>query len=217
MIKADIAGKYTQDGSKITRMKTSPKYFFFKPNTLSTLFDEKVLNEETMLPGGMGLSECYIPSRRGFPQFVEAPRLQLDKRFVAAKRDFSVFKAIWFVSGRAKRVFESIDPTAFEFCRCDTELAGGSSGPEYWLCKVLPALDAVDEQKSKLTIRTEPNGNRYYSFGGGTSLVFKPEVIGGHHIFALAYSLSKVVCDEAFKDACEAEKLTGLLFRRLGS
>jgi hypothetical protein len=142
--------------------------------------------------------------------------LQLDKRFVAAKRDFDVFKAIWFVSGRAKRVFESIDPTAFEFLWCDTQLADGSPTPEYWLCKVLPALDAVDEENSKLTIRTEPNGHRYYSFGLQPNLVFKPEVIGERHIFALAYSPRKIVCDEYVKSACKALKLTGLSFCHLG-
>lgn len=209
-----LAHREDQAANKKRLRKDDPKYFFFAPSVLNTLYDEKVLNEAAMLPGGGGFSECYQPFRRGFPPFVEAPRLQLDKRRIAAKRDFDVFKAVWFVSVRAKEIFEALDPTAFEFCRCDTELADGSPAPEYWLCKVLPALDAVDEDNSWLTIRTEPTGYRYYSLAGESRLLLKPQTISGHHIFSLTYCQTAIICDEFFKIACKVEELVGLSFRR---
>ena len=141
------------------------------------------------------------------------PLLVFDKKFGRRVRDVERREGFWLVSDRAKSVFESIDPDAFAFLRCEVRLRDGSEGPRYWLCDVLPVLDAVDESSSVVTIAHWENGDKYYDFMKPTSLKFNEKVVGEHRIFRLAFLKGRIICDEAFKRGCKNAGLTGLMFR----
>ncbi|MEN2470077.1 imm11 family protein [Burkholderia sp. GS2Y] len=150
---------------------------------------------------------------RGFPDYPVAPRLLFDKKFGRPVRDLERREGFWLVSDRAKVVFESIDPDAFAFLRCEVQFLDGSDGPVYWLCDVLPDLDAVDEARSIVEIKYESNGEKYYSFMKPTSLEFHRDLIESRHIFRLTRFMPKIICDEIFRQACKDEGLTGIRFR----
>ena len=120
------------------------------------------------------------------------------------------------LSGRAKKVFETIDGKAFEFCRAVARLHDGSSGPDYWLADVTRFLDAVDESQS-VGMRIEEkiipyNGRtmrRVHLGFGGEDTVFKSSVVDEHHIFRLTYS-SGIFLDADAAEAVRRAKLRGV-------
>jgi hypothetical protein len=123
--------------------------------------------------------------QRGFPEYPETPCFLFDKRVGTLPLDLEQFDAFWFVSDRAKAVLQTVDPSAFAFCRCKVELPQGEyNGPDYWLCDVVRALDALDEARSRVKIRRrgEPDyiytGEKLYDIAGGAELVFKQDIIG---------------------------------------
>ncbi|MFM0646127.1 DUF1629 domain-containing protein [Paraburkholderia bryophila] len=111
-----------------------------------------------------------------------------------------------------KIVFESLDPEAFEFLKSQVELADGSEPPLYWLCDVVRVLDAVNETASKMKIKHFENGQKYYSFLGGTSLKFRDDLDVSYHIFRLKFSSPSVVCDQKFKFAFRNAAVKGMDF-----
>jgi len=97
----------------------------------------KVENIELLLQGRPVLG---APSgRRGFPDYPEPPRVLIDKSLGRRTLDLEQYHEYWLISGRAKSVFETVDPQGFAFVRCQTRFAGtgGSVSPEYWLCDVV--------------------------------------------------------------------------------
>jgi tetratricopeptide (TPR) repeat protein len=111
-----------------------------------------------------------------------------------------------------KSVLEKVDAEAFVFLKCKVQLPDGTDGPVRWLCDIVRVLDALDEEKSKITIRTADNGNKVYNFSGGVNLVFKEDAIRSHHIFRMKYYDAAVICDEQMRLACKAAGLKGIGF-----
>ncbi|MVT53451.1 DUF1629 domain-containing protein [Bradyrhizobium yuanmingense] len=125
----------------------------------------------------------------------------------------------WLISDRAKTVFEAIDPEAFSFLACEVQVPGGVwDGPRYWFCDVRRSLDALDEERSRLSIgiRDDPGsllfGQKVYDFCDDVELVFKDELVGNAHIFRMAYTLRCFICDQALKDVWRSAGLRGMLF-----
>jgi hypothetical protein len=156
------------------------------------------------------LKQLLTPPRRslrpwegGFPPLREMPRLVHDPKQGDLPLDLEAsFGGYWLVSERLKKVFEEVDPDAFEFREVDFRLADGSQGNKYFLCDVVRILDAVDEENSTLQIE---RGDEYvdgkaYNFSGGANLAFKADVVGRAHIFQLTHSFS-VFCDLVMLDA----------------
>ena len=149
------------------------------------------------------------PGTRGFPDYPEAPIVLIDKNLGRPPRDLELFGCYWLVSAKAKNLFESLDHQAFSFCKCETRFPDGTEGPEYWLCDVLPMLDAVDEENSIVKIIIEKDGGKYYSFVGNHDVKIREDIVSNHKIFRFLYGWSHVICDNSFKTACKELKNVG--------
>jgi tetratricopeptide (TPR) repeat protein len=152
------------------------------------------------------------PGRRGFREYPELPLFVADKKRRLHWDLDRVVPYYWLVTAKMKSLMEALDREAFEFLQCRVQFPDGSDGPARWLCDVVRVLDAVDEEKSKLTIRTGQSGNKYYSFLSFANLFFKRDVVGTSRFFRLSYSQDCVICDDEVKAACESADLKGLHF-----
>lgn len=144
------------------------------------------------------------PPEGGFPPLRQIPQLEYDPRKGKMPRDLEgIFSGYWLVSERLKKVFEEIDPLAFEFAECTFHLPDGSMGPTHFLCDVVRVLDAVDEDASRLNVEISDEfvNGKFYNLCGGARLAFHQSVVGSAHIFRVPYSGRLVVCDKAFRDA----------------
>ncbi|QOZ78534.1 hypothetical protein XH83_25800 [Bradyrhizobium sp. CCBAU 53351] len=137
-------------------------------------------------------------------------------------RDCELWYSFWLISDRAKIVFEAVDPEAFSFVVCDVHVPNGVwDGPRYWFCDVRRSLDALDEERSRLTIGICDDpiyrdfGQKYYDFFGDVELVFKDELVGDAHAFRMAYARQCVIFDQAMKNAWKAAGLRGMLFEEV--
>jgi Protein of unknown function (DUF1629) len=156
------------------------------------------------------------PGRRGFRDYLEPPLFVADKK---GRLHWDLDRAVpyyWLVTEKMKSLMEALDREAFEFLQCRVQFPDGSDGPRRWLCDVVRVLDAADEEKSKVTIRTGQSGHKFYSSGGGVNLFFKPDVVGTSRFFRLYYYQDHVICDDEVKAACEAADLKGLRFVEQG-
>ncbi|MCL1553391.1 DUF1629 domain-containing protein [Xanthomonas nasturtii] len=150
------------------------------------------------------------PWEGGFPPLREKPRLIYDPTKGAMPQHLEgTFSGYWLVSESLKSVFERVDPLAFEFAETDFLLADGSPGPTYFLCDVVRALDAIDEENSELRIErgSEYVNGKAYNFSGGASLAFRKDVIGSAHIFQLRHSFS-IFCDRVMLDTIRSEGIS---------
>lgn len=146
------------------------------------------------------------PDGGGFPNLRERPRIIFDSSSGPTPRDLEGgFGGYWLVSQRLRQAMEAVDPGAFEFAECDILLADGSPGPEHSLCDVVRELDALDEVRSRLDIEVDDDfaNGKFYSIGGGASLIFRPEVLMHAHVFLTPFS-TFVVVDRCFVDALRA-------------
>jgi hypothetical protein len=171
----------------------------------------KLLNARTLFQGGPPIF-VPPPGERGFRAYPETPLFLCDARLGRTNRDFEEYCGYWFISDRMKVVLKRLDPAAFAFLKCKVQLPDGTDGPIRWLCDVLPVLDALDEEKSTIRIRTADNGSKVYNFSGGVKLIFKEDVAGPHHVFRMMYYEAQVICDEEMRLACKTAELAGLRF-----
>ncbi|WP_084583746.1 imm11 family protein [Sphingomonas azotifigens] len=90
------------------------------------------------------------PGGAGFPDYEGVPILRFNPK---RKRisDLNQNGRLWIVSDRAKKLFERVDPEAFEF-RPTKAIKSGKSleGNVYWLCAPIRVLDAVNEDGSEM-------------------------------------------------------------------
>lgn len=156
------------------------------------------------------------PGRRGFRDYPELPLFVANKRGRLHWDLDTPVPYYWMITERMKSLMEALDPEAFEFRQCRVQFPDGSDGPPRWLCDVVRVLDAVDEEKSELNIRTGRAGNKYYSSLYLANLFFKPEVVGTSRFFRLYYDQNCVICDDVVKAACKAADLKGLHFGAQG-
>ncbi|WOB25891.1 DUF1629 domain-containing protein [Xanthomonas dyei] len=140
-------------------------------------------------------------SAAGLKDIKETPRLRQGSAVSMPNDLDSSFRGYWLVSEPLKKIFESIDPKAFDFAKCDFILHDGSQAPPHYLCEVVREIDAIDEQSSQVKVLTEgyPKG-KFYSLTGGAKLAFRKELVGSSHIFRTPYTADSF-CDRAFRDA----------------
>lgn len=152
------------------------------------------------------------PADGGFPALREKPLLKYEPEAGDPPEDLEGgLSGYWLVSERLKNVLSSVDPNGFEFVECDYFLQDGTVGPRHYLCDVVRKIDALDESASKLKIKHSDDypGGKYYSLGGGVSLVFRPEVVGDFHVFRTPYSGNYVFADAVLRDAVVAAGMGG--------
>ena len=194
--------------------QTKPKkgqYYLLRPDARSSSPLSNVIleNEEALLTPP---SRIIRPPEGGIPPLPETPRLVHGpgpgKNRPPNDLD-GVFGGYWLVSERLKRVFESVDPEAFQFVACDYVLPDGSEGPQFYLCDVIRTLAALDKDNSKFQVRTfidfeTGESKDVIGFSGRTYLSFRDEVVGSAHAFRMAEKESAVICDSEMHDAIRA-------------
>lgn len=153
----------------------------------------------------------------GVPLEPQVPELLIDLRTGAnPPSDFEPAPGQrWYVSERAKELFERIDPTAFDFRRAHTRLwteAGEADGPDYFVCDVVKFVDALDEEHSRIIVM---GPMRTVSVRGDRNTFFAARV-NGHHAFRLMYSPNDMVCTDDFRAAVERAGLTNMRFEKMG-
>ncbi|MBR0756565.1 DUF1629 domain-containing protein [Bradyrhizobium jicamae] len=195
---------------KRPRKARARKFYIVGPNVRLGKGGWEMENLPALLMGPRILAPT--PGQRGFPNVPEMPYLVFDKRTGRDPRDVEQFHDYWLVSDRIKTVLARLDPDGVAFVKCHSSCKHGGPAPTYWLCDVLRLLEAVDEEKSRLTIKGDSQGHKWYSFVGGASLVIREDVVASAHIFRLSFSLSNIVCDQELKDACKDAGLKGITF-----
>lgn len=162
----------------------------------------------------LGVGRVLLSSTRGkrsFPSLLEAPRFLIDKSLGRPPVDWELFHDFWLVSDRMKNLLEAMDSEGVAFLRCETRSLRGDA-PVYWLCDIVRLLDAIDEEKSSVEILEDGTKFRHYDNMAISNYVFKEEVIGSAHIFRLRFLETRIICDQAMKDACKAAGIRGLRF-----
>jgi len=143
------------------------------------------------------------------------PVFLADARLGLIQRDFEEYSGYWFISDRTKTVLERIDPSAFAFLECRVQLRDGADGPRRSLCDVVRVLDALDEERSKVTTRITSLGTKSIWIPMSDKIFFREERVGSHHVFRVMHFESYVVCDEDMRLACKESGLSGIVFEDL--
>jgi cold shock CspA family protein len=99
------------------------------------------------------------------------------------------------------------------FLSIDTEVNEHHAEKVWWLCDILPLVDAVDDLHSHVGLLINGAGHQVHQIGGVFSLALDEDAVGSHHIFRLSTSPSTIICDDVFKGLVKRTGLTGLSFR----
>ncbi len=174
----------------------------------------KLINDEQVFSRG-GLVFFPPEGRRGFREYPVTPLFLLDSKIGRAIRDIERIHGYWLISEKAKAVFSDIDPEAFAYLECLTQLRDGSEGPRYWLCDVVRELDCIDEAASNTNVGYNANGKFYYFDTIEKKVSFKENIVGVSRIFRPKFARDFIVCDESLKTACKAAGVVGFRFIKL--
>lgn len=174
----------------------------------------KLINDEQVFSRG-GLVFFPPEGRRGFREYPVTPIFLLDSKIGRAIRDIERIHGYWLISEKTKAVFSDIDPEAFAYLECLTQLRDGSEGPRYWLCDVVRELDCIDEAASNINIGYNVYGKYYYFVLAGKKIVIEEDVVRQAHIFRPKFTLHFIVCDESIKSACKAAGVQGFKYTKL--
>ena len=188
------------------------KFYIVRHRVVSNTHGFILQNKEALF---QGRAPIYVDpfGPRGFRDYPEVPLFTADKRRGRIHWDLEEIPGCWFISDRMKMVLEPLDPGAFAFVKCKVQLPDGSDAAVRWLCDVVRVLDALDEEKSDIDIRTATDGSKYYSLSRNFNLAFKGDVVGQNdRFFRLKYFRDEVICDEQVKLACKAAAFAGPRF-----
>jgi hypothetical protein len=123
----------------------------------------------------------------------------------------------WYISRRTKDLFKSLDAGAFDFRRTQARLLTKEGeqveGPEYYICDVVRFVDALDEQRSRVTVRGPMRTVSVF----GDQNTFRAAQVNGHSIFRPMYSTSRIACTEDFRAAVQRAGLTNFRFEKMGT
>lgn len=186
-------------GAETTNAPKPNEFFIISRDYDAPVHGVEFVNEEKLRPAGQGLVR---PDSGGFPEFPEAPLFRATLAHHALRDFYSSFEGYWLVSERLKRVMESVDAKGVQFAPTKFIQVDGSEDAKFYLCDVIRALDAVDEEASDVKILTEgfPKG-KFYRLAGGARLAFKRDVVEGVHIFRSEFNDALIVCDRKMRDA----------------
>jgi hypothetical protein len=214
MNKAHIEEGAKPVGHRPTKIKEKPRTFWrINWSIYSKPAGIKFLNKELLTKFCGRVTLGPPPGKRGFLDYPEAPKLLIDKKLGRPPGDLEAFFAYWLISSKTKSIFEALDRDAFAFCKCETSLPDGAEGPEYWLCDVLPELDAVDEKNSLIKIEKFEDGSHAYVFVGFYDVKLREDIIEDHKIFRLLHAGNFIICNDDFKNSCKV--LENVRFNKL--
>ncbi len=150
---------------------------------------------------------------RGFRDYPAKPRFQVSTRLGRMPNDIGQHEAYWLVSDRAKQALSNLSDTDFKFLALDVDVDVGKEPLVFWLCEVMPVLDAVDVSRSHVEVGRGDSGEPVYRIRSDMKLFFDESIVGSHHIFRLKTNFLTIVCDDAFKAAIKEAGLTGLRYQ----
>lgn len=154
----------------------------------------------------------------GLPNLYAKPRIKVGIR--GALHDV-YWGTKYYVSSRAKRLLESIDPEAFEFAECDTTTRGKREIEPYWMFAVKRVVLEYDQERSILIGRNKEGCHetiyRDIGFGALKFYDFIPDIKMPtmFHAFNLALLANDFIFDQTIVDRWREEKLTGWFFTPL--
>jgi Protein of unknown function (DUF1629) len=173
------------------------------------------------IPAGQNILGNEVSYRHsyGLPKLPETIQLK-----VALKKkpiDCYKFGGDFYVSGRAKELFEALDPNAFAFTACITTTRRSLEIETYYMCAVNRVVPEFDEKKS-IFINEGPEHSKLHS-GRHTILSaskafdihMKPDMPLNYQAFWLIQFGGYPVFSEIIVDAWRAAKMKGLYFTPL--
>jgi hypothetical protein len=216
------------------------KRFYFAVSDFQKIGDYKLLNENWYRDGGLGPfypghlltrapagqnilgEEAYYNYKIGLPALDQTPRVK-----VALKKkpiDFygaGMLGEPFFVSTRAKQLFETLDPDGFAFAACETTTRRTLEVEPYWMCAVNRVVPEFDEEHS-VFINEGPDHGQLIS-GRQTILDsskafdihMKAGMPDNYQAFWLMQYGAYFIFSEVIVDAWRAAKMTGLNFTPL--
>ncbi|WP_084583747.1 imm11 family protein [Sphingomonas azotifigens] len=151
---------------------------------------------------------------KGFPDYEGTPVLRFNPRRKRVS-DLNKYGRLWIVSDRAKKLFEHVDPEAFEFRPVEAIRSGKPlEGDPYWLCAPIRVLDAVDEDGSEIWISRQ---GEHYTYVTIHLTKLKLDVVGDAHEFSLIRYESTVIFDDVMVSEIKRAGLTGFIYLDLQS
>lgn len=92
-----------------------------------------------------------------------------------------------------------------------------AGGEEYLILNILHCIECLDLEQSHVTRYSEPydDPETLGKIEGLTNTKIKPEWVGGHHIFRLAEYPIVIVISKELRKQLEANKFTGMKFKRV--
>jgi hypothetical protein len=170
-----------------------------------------------------GTHEHTVPGRP-HPLYLGVPRLREKPRVVVVGRgptalDYYDFMPV-FISTRAKKLLEGIDPGAFEFAECETVDPRGKPVESYWWMDVIRLVMEIDEERSDFVryrdrLPLDPEAQDNPAWTDLYDLHMPDGFPGEYHAFWLAYYRSRCIFDEVLVDAWRKAGLTGARFTPL--
>ena len=190
----------------------SGEYYILDASWCSNASEYTILNESKLIEGRSPRSSpifAAIPWHPGFWPMSEKPVLQIKEKPRKMPKDIDYCGGYWLVSEKCKTFFEDIDPLAFEFVECDCLDVNGIPIKPRWFCDVIRVVDALDEQKTKVTIKAPEGWHKSYEIEVTSNLYFRKSVIPDNcHIFKMAFYEETCIIDRPFRDRLKSVHIT---------
>ncbi|RYG36040.1 MAG: DUF1629 domain-containing protein [Burkholderiales bacterium] len=156
-----------------------------------------------------------VPTSYGLPKLRAKPKV-----FVALRNkplDIYGFGTRRVVSDRAKSLLVEIDPTAFDFVKCDTITRKDFVVAPYWMVDIARAVDGIDEERSVFELAEGVDGitgQPYYGphFHQLHDLHLSSDTPPEFHAMLLKQFRSHMIFDEVIVDAWRALRFSGAAF-----
>jgi Protein of unknown function (DUF1629) len=183
------------------------------------------VNQEEALVNGrrVGYHERRIPGRE-HPVFVGVPPLRAKPKVVipgtgARAVDYDGMMPV-FISSRAKKLLEAIDPEAFELAECETATRRGNPIEPYWWMEVVRWVEKFDEERSVFewyrdVFPTAPDARDNPMMSRLYDIHMPAGFPGEYHAFRFAHHNGYAVFDEVIVDAWREAGMTGAQFTPL--
>ncbi len=198
------------------------RFYLFKSGSGDPSDFEFVNESEALVDGRqyLGIHKVSVPSysrplRFGLPDLLAIPKLVLGSRKNELLDIYGL--SMQFISDRAKRLLEALDPEAFEFALCEAVDWRGSALEPYWFMRVVRVFDAFDEERSNFVTYRErnpddPEKDSNPAIVEINSLKVLNDVEMSVHAFYLARYQRSFIVDDVFVKAWIDNNLIGAKF-----
>lgn len=155
----------------------------------------------------------------GFPKGYQAPPLRYDPTLGGKPDDVTSWvRDTWLLSPRAKLVMEAIDAAAFAPVAMHWPAAKEAPAREetWWIAHVIRHLDALDFERTQVTITDFDNGRRSKRAKGIRGVTFVHDAVEGSHVFRQTFARNHINCNQTFVAVASEARLSGLMLSHEG-